>query len=68
MAIVPGSPADRAGLKENDIITHVNGEEIPEDTDLIELLKKLKVGDEIELTLLRAGQELKAKTILEERK
>jgi len=68
IAVVPGSPADRAGIKENDIITHVNGEEIPEDTDLIELLKKLKVGDEIELTILRASQELKVKTILEERK
>ncbi|MEK7217683.1 MAG: trypsin-like peptidase domain-containing protein [Patescibacteria group bacterium] len=68
VAVVPGSPADRAGIKENDIITHVNGEEIPEDTDLIELLKKLKVGDEIKLTILRASQELKVKTILEERK
>jgi serine protease Do len=68
VAVVPGSPADRAGIKENDIITHVNGEEIPEDTDLIELLKKLKVGDEIELTLLRDKQEIKTKTILEERK
>ncbi len=68
VAVVPGSPADRAGIKENDIITHVNGEEIPEDTDLIELLKKLKVGDEIELTLIRASQELKVKTVLEERK
>ena len=68
VAVVPGSPADRAGIKENDIITHVNGDEIPEDTDLVELLKKLKVGDEIELTILRASQELKVKTVLEERK
>ncbi|MBP9822272.1 MAG: trypsin-like peptidase domain-containing protein [Candidatus Pacebacteria bacterium] len=68
IAVIPGSPADRAGIKENDIITHVNNEEIPEDTDLVELLKKLKVGDEIELTILRAGAELKVKTILEERK
>lgn len=68
VAVVPGSPADRAGIKENDIITHVNGEEIPEDTDLIELLKKLKVGDEVELTILRESKELKVKTVLEERK
>lgn len=68
VAVIPGSPADRAGIKENDIITQVNGEEIPEDTDLIELLKKLKVGDEIELTILREGKELKVKTVLEERK
>jgi serine protease Do len=68
VAVLSGSPADRAGIKENDIITHVNGEEIPEDTNLIEILKKLKVGDEIELTLLRDSKEMKVKTTLEERK
>ncbi len=68
VAVVPGSPADRAGIKENDIISHVNSVELMEDMDLSEELQKLKVGDEIELTLMRAGQELKVKTILEERK
>lgn len=68
VAVVPGSPADRAGIKENDIITHVNGQELAEEMELSEELQKLKVGDEIELTFLRAGEEMKAKTILEERK
>ncbi len=68
VAVAPGSPADRAGIKENDIITHVNGQELTQEMDLSEELQKLRVGDEIELTFLRAGQEMKAKTILEERK
>lgn len=68
VAVVPGSPADRAGVKENDIITHVNGQELVGEMELSEELQKLKVGDEIELTFLRNGQEMKAKTILEERK
>lgn len=68
VAVVTGSPADRAGIKENDIITHVNGIELTQEMELSEELQKLKVGDEIELTILRAGQELKTKTILEERK
>jgi S1-C subfamily serine protease len=68
VAVVPGSPADRAGIKENDIITHVNGQELKEEMELSEELQKLKVGDEIELTYLRDGQEMKAKTVLEERK
>jgi serine protease Do len=68
VAVVPGSPADRAGIKENDIITHVNGQELAEGSDLSEELQKLKVGDEIELTYLRNGQEMKSKTVLEERK
>lgn len=68
VAVVPGSPADRAGIKENDIITHVNGLELKEEMELSEELQKLKVGDEIEMTFLRGGQEMKSKTILEERK
>lgn len=68
VAVVVGSPADRAGIKENDIITHVNGNELGENMELSEELQKLKVGDEIELTFLRDGSEMKAKTILEERK
>lgn len=68
VAVVPGSPADRAGIKENDIITHVNGTELTDEMELLEELQKLNVGDEMELTVLRQGQEIKAKTILEERR
>lgn len=68
VAVVPGSPADRAGIKENDIITHVNGQEIKDEMELSEELQKLKVNDEIELTFLRQSEEMKSKTILEERK
>ena len=68
VAIVPGSPADRAGVKENDIITHVNGHELAEDQELPDEIQKYKVGEELELTLLRKGEEIKVKTILEERK
>ncbi|OGN27276.1 MAG: hypothetical protein A2941_00255 [Candidatus Yanofskybacteria bacterium RIFCSPLOWO2_01_FULL_49_17] len=68
VAVMLGSPADRAGLKENDIITHLNGQELAEDEELVDELQKLKVGDQVELTVLRKDQELKVKTTLEERK
>ncbi|MBX4190312.1 trypsin-like peptidase domain-containing protein [Candidatus Parcubacteria bacterium] len=68
VAVVPGSPADRAGIKENDIITHIDGIELKEEMDLSEELQKLKVGDEVEFTVLRQGQTISSKTTLEERK
>jgi|SRR3989344_4814483 len=66
VAIVPDSPADKAGLKENDIVTELNGEKIS--GDLSDMLQKCSAGDHIELTVLRKDKELKLKTTLEERK
>lgn len=59
LAIISGSAAQRAGLKINDIVTAVNGEEINLENNLPDLLYKYNQGDQIELTILRAGQEIK---------
>jgi len=68
LAVVPGSPADKAGLRENDIITAVNNEKIDENTGLVTLLSKYQPGDEVELTYLRGGEEKKIKVKLGEMK
>lgn len=57
VAVVSGSPADRAGLRENDIITAVNGEAIDEDHPLANRIARRKPGDRIQLTVLRNGKE-----------
>lgn len=68
LPVVPGSPADKAGIQENDIITKVNGQALDENTSLVSLLQKYKPGDSIELTIMRKGQETKLKVTLEEQK
>ncbi len=68
VAVIPGSPADKAGIQENDIITKVNGQDIDENTSLISILQKYKPGDTIELTILRKGQTIKSNAILDELK
>ncbi len=68
LPVVPGSPADKAGIQENDIITKVNGQEIDENTSLISLLQKYKPGETVALTILRKGQETKINVTLEEQK
>ncbi len=61
--IKKGSPADKAGLKEGDIIVEADGEPIKELADLKLILAFKKKGDEIRLLVLRDGKkkELKAR-------
>lgn len=64
-AVVPGSPAKKAGLKEQDIITWVNNKEVGVDGDLAELISNYKVGDKIKVAYLRAGEEFIVEIVLE---
>jgi serine protease Do len=64
-AVANGSPADKAGLKEGDIITSANGEKVNADNPLASRLSKYKVGDTIDITYLRDGKEQKTKATLE---
>ncbi len=67
-AVVKGSTADRAGLKEYDIILECNGEKITVKNPLANILQKLKIGKEIKLKVLREGKKIILKAKLEEKK
>lgn len=63
-SIISGSPADKAGLKEKDIITKVNGTVIDETRSLTSLVGQYKVGETVELTIIRDGKEQTVKIAL----
>jgi len=67
-AVIPGSPAEKVGLKEYDIILEMDGEKITEENPLADLLATKKIGDEIKLKVLREGKIIEIKVKLEERK
>ena len=67
-AIVKNSAADKAGLKEYDIILELNEEKISEENPLADILQKYKIGEEISLKILREGKEMNVKLKLEEKK
>lgn len=68
LAVMPGSPADKAGLIENDIILEVDGKKIDAKTPLAQIIGAYKAGDEITLKILRKGETKEIKVRLEEMK
>ncbi len=56
-AVVPGSPADKAGLKENDIILEINGVELKKEKTLAQELKKYDVNAVLNLKIYSGGNE-----------
>jgi serine protease Do len=55
-AVVSGSPADKAGLKNKDIITKVGGIEVGTKGDVSSLVAEYAPGDTIQLSVLRDGK------------
>ena len=66
-AITVGSAADKAGIRENDIILEFNGEKITTDNSLAKILQKYNPGDKITLKILRDKKELTLSLTLGER-
>jgi serine protease Do len=67
-AIIEGSTAEKAGLKEFDIILECNGEKITEENPLSHILQKLEIGSEVPLKVLRNKEQITLKVKLEEKK
>jgi serine protease Do len=56
--VVPGSPAETAGLKAQDRILSINEEEVLDATHLVVLVNKNVAGDELKLRIRRGEEEL----------
>lgn len=56
--VVSGSPAERTGIRANDIITKVNDQAIDAEHPLATVMVKFRPGDRVKLTLIRDGKEM----------
>ncbi len=56
VSVIPGSPADKAGLVPNDIILKVNNTEVDESHSLSDLLNQFNPGETISLEIYHKGQ------------
>ncbi len=54
--VVPGSPADGAGIRPGDVITSINGQNVKSNTDLQNSIGLLRVGDKVDVSYIRDGK------------
>jgi Peptidase family M28/PDZ domain/PA domain len=66
--VKPASPAAKAGLKAGDILVKFGDKPIHNLYDFTDALRRSKVGDVVEVTVMREGKPLKASVKLEQRK
>jgi serine protease Do len=66
MNVASGSPADRAGLREGDVITRYEDQEIAMLDDLIMAIHTSEIGQTIEITFWRGDNERTTQAILTE--
>ncbi|MCA9757843.1 MAG: M20/M25/M40 family metallo-hydrolase [Candidatus Eisenbacteria bacterium] len=66
--VVPGSPAEKAGLQKGDVLVEMDGVEVDNLGDFSGVLKSHQPGDEVEVVVLRGEERVRAKVALVERK
>ena len=65
-SIISGSPAQKAGLKDGDIITKIDDIEISKNISLGSLIGEKSAGDKVKITYIRDGKESTSIVTLEE--
>lgn len=66
-AVIAGAPAEKAGVKEGDIILEIDGTKIDQENSLTNMLVKYRVGDKLNIKILRGVEEIEISVTLEKR-
>ncbi len=65
--VLPGEPADKAGIRNSDVIVKVGGQDVSDSSELLRTIAKLKPGEKIRLTIWRKGRTLEVTATLGQR-
>ena len=65
--VEPGQPAQRAGIKQGDVIVKVNGRDVTPDESLSFIVANLPVGSRVPIELMRDGKRVAVTAVLIER-
>jgi len=61
------SPADKAGLKEGDILLKINGKLLEDLDEMIEMINAMEIDEKIMITYVREGKELETEATIGKR-
>lgn len=64
--VVAGSPAEKAGLQDGDIITKIDNQPIDSETKITDLISSHKIGDKLQLSVWRNNQQIQVTVTLSE--
>lgn len=65
LAVIPGSPANKAGILENDIVLEIDGVKIDEKNNFASIIRQKSIGQNIRLKILSKGIEKNINVVLE---
>jgi S1-C subfamily serine protease len=54
--VVPGSPAEEAGLTTGDVILSIDGQRVSEFADIVRIIRSKQAGDRVQVEFLRQGE------------
>lgn len=66
LAVIPGSPADKSGIIENDIILEIDGIKLDSNRSLSSIIRQKQVSQTVTLKILHKGTEKELKVTLEQ--
>lgn len=64
--VVKGSPADKAGIKQGDVILRYNGKDVEDTGHLRNMVSQTAIGSKVKIRLLRKRQDMEVEVVIAE--
>lgn len=68
LGVISNMPAERAGMKEHDIVVQIDGSDDATPDDLRRAIQGKEAGEELRLRVIRAGEPVELTIIMDQRK